>query len=65
VYDKAVLTLERDIDDEATWGILQKREEARRSAELRRLGHIQVLRYLETKKMHAGEESSAGAQTRP
>lgn len=55
VYDKAVLSLERDIDDEGTWGILQKREEARRNAELRRLGHLQVLRYLESKKMHAEE----------
>lgn len=55
VYDKALLTLERDIDDEGTWGVLQKREEARRNAEMRRLGHIQVLRYLETKKMHVEE----------
>jgi hypothetical protein len=55
VYDKAVLNLERDIDDEGTWGILQKREEARRTAEIRRLGHIQVLRYLESKKMHVEE----------
>jgi hypothetical protein len=61
VYDKAVLTLERDIDDEATWGILQKREEARRTAELRRLGHLQVLRYLELKKMHAGESAPSKA----
>lgn len=51
VFDKAVLTIERDIDDEGTWGILQSREEARRNAELRRLGNIQVLRYLEERKM--------------
>jgi hypothetical protein len=56
VYDKAILTLERDIDDEGTWGVLQKREEARRNAELRRLGHLQVLRFLETKKMHVEEK---------
>lgn len=54
-FDKALLTLERDIDDEGVWGILQKREEARRNAELRRLGHLQVLRYLENKKMHVDE----------
>lgn len=50
-YDKAILNLQRDIDDEATWGILQQREQARRNAELKRLGYIQVLRYLESKKM--------------
>jgi hypothetical protein len=59
VYDKAILSLERDIDDENTWGILQKREEARRNAELRRLGHLQVLRYLESKKMHVDENQPA------
>ncbi len=48
VYDKAVLTLERDIEDEAIWGILQQREEARRNSELSRLGNLQVLRYLES-----------------
>lgn len=51
-YDRAVLQLQRDIDDEAIWGILQQRESARRSAELRRLGQQQVLRFLERQKMH-------------
>jgi hypothetical protein len=51
VYDKAVLTLERDIDDEAIWGILQQREESRRNSEIQRLGNLQVLRYLESQKM--------------
>ncbi|TVR70430.1 MAG: flagellar protein [Spirochaetaceae bacterium] len=51
-FDRAVLQLERDIDDEAVWGILQDREQARRDAELLRLGNIQVLRYLEQRKMH-------------
>ena len=50
-YDKAVITLDRDIDDEEVWGILTKREEARRDAELRRVGNIQVLRFLEEKKI--------------
>ncbi len=57
VYDKAVLTLDRDIDDENVWGILQDREESRRDFELRRLGNIQVLRYIEKLKMH--QEQSA------
>lgn len=54
-YDRAVLQLERDINDESVWGILQDREAARREAELRNLGNIQVLRYLEERKMHSGE----------
>ncbi|KGE73755.1 flagellar filament outer layer protein FlaA [Spirochaeta lutea] len=56
VYDKAVLSLERDIDDEAVWGILQDREESRRNSELKRLGNLQVLRYLERQKMDASAE---------
>jgi len=54
VYDKAVLKGddERDIQDEALWHILQDRYEARKAAEMRKLGSIQVLRYLEQQKMH-------------
>jgi hypothetical protein len=54
VYDKAVLKGddERDIQDESLWHILQDRYEARKASELRRLGNIQVLRYLEQQKMH-------------
>jgi hypothetical protein len=52
-FDKAVLDIESDVDDEALWGILGEREEARRTAEYERLGGIQVLRYLERQKMHA------------
>jgi hypothetical protein len=51
-YDKAVLKLERDINEEALWGILNEREESRREAEFAKLGNLQVLRYLETQKMH-------------
>jgi hypothetical protein len=56
-YDKAILESERDMNDEAIWNILQRRYEARRLAELKRLGNIQVLRYLEKQKMHV--EASA------
>ena len=52
-YDKAIIGTERDINDEAIWGILQQRNEARRLAELKRLGNIQVLRFLEQQKMDA------------
>jgi hypothetical protein len=62
VFDKAVLDTGRDINDEEVWGILQKREEARRNAEMRRLGNIQVLRYLETQKMHHEDEQGEQPQ---
>ena len=52
-YDKAIIETQRDINDEAIWGILQQRNEARRLAELKRLGNIQVLRFLEQQKMDA------------
>lgn len=58
-YDRAVLQLERDINDEAVWGILQERERSRREAELRNLGSIQVLRYLEQRKMHDADAQAA------
>ena len=47
IYDLAVLTPERDIDDEATWNIIQNREDARKTWEMERFGQNQVLRYLE------------------
>jgi hypothetical protein len=51
VYDLAVLETERDIDDEAAWGILQTRRDAKRAAEVRRLGILQLLRKQEQIKM--------------
>ena len=50
-YDKAILNPTRDINDESIWGILQQRQDARRLAELKRLGNLQVLRFLEQQKM--------------
>lgn len=61
-YDRAVLQLERDINDEAVWGILQEREKSRRDAELRNLGNIQVLRYLEQRKMHDENADTANTE---
>ncbi len=63
VYDKAVLNPIRDINDEAVWGILRAREESRRNAEFKRLGNLQVLRYLEEQRMAteaAGTQPPAG-----
>jgi len=51
IYDQAVLLTGGDIEDESVWGILKQREEGARNAELSRLGNLQVLRSLETKKM--------------
>jgi len=60
-YDRALLSLDRDIDDESAWGILDQRESARKAAETRRLGDIQVLRYLEQKKKHIDQQESKPA----
>ena len=57
-YDRALNDFERDIDEEAIWGIMTEREEARRTAEFERVGALQVLRYLETKKMHQDTETA-------
>jgi hypothetical protein len=63
VYDKAVLTYERDIDDEEAWGIMEEREAARKQAEQDRVGDIQLLRYIESRKMHEIEEDEEGTNT--
>jgi len=47
IYDLAVLDTDRDINDEATWNIIQTREEARKVWEMERFGQNQILRYLE------------------
>jgi len=50
IYDLANLDTDRDINDEATWNIIQVREEARKVWEMERFGQSQVLRYLEQSK---------------
>ena len=50
-YDLALTTdSDLDVDDEGVWNIVRDREERRKMAELKRLGNMQVLRYLEEKK---------------
>ncbi len=56
IYDKAVLTTERDIADEDVWGIIGAKERAKQNAEMSRFGQNQVYRFLESAKM-ATEES--------
>ena len=71
IYDKAVLTSDRDIADEDLWGIITKKEDARQNAEMQRFGNKQVNRYLEKAKLAAeddftsslNEGSSSNAQS--
>ncbi|GHV24867.1 flagellar filament outer layer protein [Spirochaetia bacterium] len=62
IYDKAVLDTERDIDDEAQWGIVRDREAAKKVYEMEQFGQNQVLRYLESQKQ-ATENSFTPAST--
>ena len=50
IYDKALLTSDRDIADEDLWGIIGKKEADRQAAEMARFGNKQVNRYLERAK---------------
>jgi len=50
IYDKAVLDTERDISDEAVWGIINQRETARKVFEMERFGHNQNLRFLDNQR---------------
>jgi hypothetical protein len=53
-YDQAVLERpNQPIDHEDAWGILRDRTEAAKEREMSRIGHTQILRYLETQKMHS------------
>ena len=56
IYDLAVLTSDRDIDDEDLWGIIGKKEKDRQNGEMTRFGNKQVNRYLEKSKMATEEE---------
>jgi len=51
IYDLAVLTADRDIDDEDLWGIITKKEAARQAREMNQFGVKQVNRYIEKQKM--------------
>jgi len=62
LYDKAVLDPVRDIDDEAVWGINDKREADRKLIESRRFGESQVLRYLERLKQEPKSEFTSDTE---
>ncbi len=71
IYDKALLTSDRDIADEDLWGIITKKEDARQAAEMERFGNKQVDRFLERAKQATedkfasslSEDSNSNAQT--
>ncbi len=71
IYDKALLTSDRDIADEDLWGIIGKKESARQAAEMQRFGDKQVNRYLEKEKQakedkftsSLNEDSDSNAQS--
>ena len=50
IYDKAVLTTERDIADEDLWGIISDRERKKQTREMTNFGINQVNRFLELEK---------------
>jgi hypothetical protein len=56
VYDQARLQLQEDISHDDLWLILTDREDDRRRAELRRLGNLQVLRFIEGKLQSPADE---------
>ena len=62
IFDKAVLDTDRDIDDEGLWNIIKDREAQKKSFEMERFGHNQVLRYLEGQKQ-ATENSFTPTQS--
>jgi hypothetical protein len=52
IYDKARLDTERDINDEAVWGIINERETQKKIFEMERFGQDQILRYLDSQMQH-------------
>jgi len=47
IFDKAVLDVDRDIDDETIWGIINQRESEKRLLEMEKFGQAQLLRFLD------------------
>jgi hypothetical protein len=64
LYDKAVLEPVRDIDDEALWGIVGKKESERKNIESKRFGSQQVIRYLEKMKQESKSDFTAPAASK-
>ena len=67
IFDKAVLSTDRDIADEDLWGIITKKESDRQAGEMSKFGGKQVNRYLErikqAKEDSFSENITASAQS--
>jgi hypothetical protein len=63
IFDKAVLTTERDIADEDLWGIIGAKETAKQNYEMAKFGDKQVLRFLEKDKMAQEEAFTSSLST--
>jgi hypothetical protein len=57
IYDKAKIDADRDINDEAIWGIINHRETEKKIFEMEKFGQNQILRYLD-EQMRAKESWS-------
>jgi hypothetical protein len=64
LYDKAVLEPVRDIDDEALWGIVGKKEVERKNVEAKRFGSQQVIRYIEKMKQENKNDFASDATSK-
>ena len=62
IYDLAILTSDRDIDDEDLWRIITKKERDRQNGEMARFGNKQVNRYLEKSKMATEKEFTSSLE---
>lgn len=62
IYDLAVLSADREIDDEDLWGIIGKKEQARQNNEMSRFGNKQVNRFIEQEKMATEETFSSSLE---
>jgi hypothetical protein len=62
IYDLAVLSADRDIDEEDLWGIITKKENDRQNGEMSRFGSKQVNRYIEKEKMAIEEEFTSSIE---
>ncbi len=62
IYDQALLTSDRDIDDEDLWGIITKKEHDRQNGEMSRFGNKQVNRFLEKEKMATETEFTSSLE---
>ena len=63
IYDKAVLTTERDIADEDIWGIVSERERAKQNLEMTNFGQKQVNRFLEAEKQATENAFTPGLES--